>query len=65
MVRAFLDKNGERELISYVLMRLVKGVENENYMLKPGKQLAKESLVSEMGVFGVLIGLVFFLEWFK
>jgi hypothetical protein len=44
------------DLAEYVLMRLVKGVENENYLVKPGVDLVKEKLISEMGVFGVLIG---------
>ncbi len=43
-------------MIEYVLMKLVKGVERENYILKPGQELVKESLISEMGVFGVLVG---------
>jgi hypothetical protein len=51
-----LDTNDKHELLGYVLMRLIKGVENENYMLKPGFGLIKSSLISEMGVFGVLIG---------
>ena len=44
------------DLAEYVLMRLVKGVQNENYLVKPGVDLVKEKLISEMGVFGVLIG---------
>lgn len=51
-----MDKRNKNELIEYVLMKLVKGVEQENYILKPGLDLIKESLISEMGVFGVLIG---------
>lgn len=39
-------------------MKLVKGVEHENYILKPGLSLVQEALISEMGVFGVLIGFV-------
>ena len=39
-------------------MKLVKGVENENYALKAGKNLIKQKMISEMGVFGVLIGYI-------
>lgn len=51
-----MESHSDTDLQGYVLMRLVKGVENENYLLKPGENLVKMNLISEMGVFGVLIG---------
>jgi hypothetical protein len=54
--RTFLKTHEKSDLYEYVLMKLVKGVENENYILKAGNGLIKDSLISEMGVFGVLIG---------
>ena len=56
MDRTFLKTHEKSDLYEYVLMKLVKGVENENYILKAGNGLIKDSLISEMGVFGVLIG---------
>ena len=54
--RKFMDTHKEKDLQEYVLMRLVKGVETENYLIKPNSNLIKEKLIGECGIFGVLIG---------
>ncbi len=54
--RKFMETHNETDLQEYVLMRLVRGVQNENFLMKAGGRLVKEKLISEMGVFGVLIG---------
>jgi hypothetical protein len=51
-----METHNETDLQEYVLMRLVRGVQNENFLMKAGGRLVKEKLISEMGVFGVLIG---------
>jgi hypothetical protein len=42
--------------MGYILMKLVKPAVNQNFIIKTNKStLEKENLISEMGIFGLVI----------
>lgn len=47
--------NDKTELMGYILMKLVKPYLNENYIVKTNSPVEKQNLISEIGIFGVLI----------
>lgn len=52
-VQTLNDKN---DLMGYILMKLVKPSINLNYIVKANTKVEKKKLISEIGIFGVLIG---------
>ena len=42
--------------MGYILMKLVKPHINLNYIVKANTKVEKKKLISEIGIFGVLIG---------
>ncbi|CAF0925902.1 unnamed protein product [Brachionus calyciflorus] len=55
-IRKFVDSLSDKsDLMGYILMKLVKPYTNENYVVRTGEQLAKKSLISELGIFGFYI----------
>ena len=48
-----INKN---ELMAYILMKLVKPCINKNYIIKTNSHIEQMNLISEIGIFGVLIG---------
>lgn len=59
-IKKFINKslNDKNELMGYILMKLVKPCINKNYIIKTNSVIEKMNLISEIGIFGVLIGLV-------
>ena len=55
--RSFYNSLADKsELMGYILMKLVDPHVNENYIIKTGREfIHKEGLISELGVFGVII----------
>ncbi len=41
--------------MGYILMKLVRPYMSDNYIIKPGSQVKKQQLISELGVYGVYI----------
>lgn len=55
-IKKFVETlSDKKELMGYILMKLVKPYTAENYVIKAGNNIRKEILISEMGVFGVYI----------
>jgi hypothetical protein len=52
----------KEHLKAYILMKIVKGLQSENYIMRAGSSLVKDSLISEIGVFGILIGYMFLIN---
>ena len=59
-IKNFINKslNDKNELMGYILMKLVKPCINKNYIIKTNSTIEKMNLISEIGIFGVLIRLV-------
>ena len=48
--------DGKRERSAYILMERVWPVEIENYPVRPAGEVRRCRMVSELGIFGTLIG---------
>jgi glutathione synthase len=47
---------GSAEREAYILMEMIKPPITTNYMVRPGQEVMKIKCVSELGIFGAVIG---------
>jgi hypothetical protein len=54
--RKFVESiKDKKELMGYILMKLVRPYLSENYIIKSGVHAKKVNLISELGIYGVYI----------
>ena len=62
-IRTLLSKlKGSEERSSYILMERIRPMPVVNYAVMAGQTVALSSMVSELGMFGALVGYVSFSE---
>ncbi|RNA34543.1 glutathione synthetase-like [Brachionus plicatilis] len=56
-IRTFVDSlTDENELMGYILMKMVEPYVSHNYVIRTGEKSEKNSVISELGIYGYYIG---------
>lgn len=56
MSRKFYENLTDKsDLKGYILMKLIKPYLNQNFIIKHSSDVIKDDLISELGIFGVII----------
>lgn len=56
MKEVLLARKNPNELSAYILMDRINPPTTKNYILRPGNKLIFTNVVSELGIYGVLLG---------